>query len=237
MATAKKKGLGSLIIGLLVAVALWFLNERDLLDELGLSDIPELWENGSLTEAEVSPEVFSPVKWEGEGWTHLSDCSLITGRNGDGDSFHVSHGQGETEFRLYFVDAPESEFREYPGGEDNGERIAEQGRAMGGLDQQATTRVGRAAKQFVKERLREGDFEILTKWENVFGPERRYCFVIVRWEGREVYLHELLVTQGLVRIHSRGTGLPQGRGRRAQESYLRTLEQLARLQKAGVWGL
>jgi endonuclease YncB( thermonuclease family) len=71
-------------------------------------------------------EKFTKVKTSGAGLEHLKKCRLITGRNSDGDSFHVKHEKGENQFRLYFVDAPESEYKEYGGGENNSERLNEQ---------------------------------------------------------------------------------------------------------------
>ena len=56
--------------------------------------------------------------------------------------------------RIYFVDAPESAARSYRDGNTNHARIAQQGAAMGGLNQAQTTEVGTAAKLFVKAAAR-----------------------------------------------------------------------------------
>ncbi|WP_200393114.1 thermonuclease family protein [Roseibacillus ishigakijimensis] len=162
---------------------------------------------------------------------------MISGRNGDGDSFHIRHEKGESEFRLYFVDAPESAYRTYAGGADNGERLAEQGAYFGGLSREETIKVGEAGKQFVKNLLAKADFSILTRWENVYGPQRKYAFVIVSWQGQPAYLHEILVTKGLARIHTQGANLPNGRRAGQQKDFLRTLELKAREKKVGAWGL
>src|SRR5437899_7809336 len=42
-------------------------------------------------------------------WIVLKDCRLIPNPANDGDSFHVSVGPNEYLFRLYFVDAPETD--------------------------------------------------------------------------------------------------------------------------------
>ena len=218
----QKKSLGTIILGLIVAVVVWFLQEKGLI-------------------AKDSSEGGSSENYGGEtsgkGWTHLKECRLITGRNNDGDSFHVEHEKGETEFRLYFVDTPESSYRTYRGGENNGQRIKEQGEYFGRLSQKQTTGIGEDGKKLVKKLLSKGGFEVQTKWENVYGPERKNCFVLVRWEGQMVYLHELLVKKGLARIHTRGTDVPGGRGFREQKSYLQKLEKQARREKVGAWGL
>ena len=155
----------------------------------------------------------------------LEGCRLIEGRNSDGDSFHVRHGRGETEFRLYFVDAPESAYRTYRGGEDNGDRLDEQAREFGGVSRDEVVTIGKEAKDFVLGILRKGNFKVLTRWEEVYGPERRYALVIVPWQGKEVYLHELLVAKGLARVHTKGTDLPGGRERKEQEKLLEKWEK------------
>lgn len=241
----KKKSLGSTILVILGAIIVWFLKEKGILGEDGnLKGLGS--SSSSSSQAGKGAEVaitasgdanFTPVQRSGSGWELLENCRLVTGRNGDGDSFHVKHGQGETEFRLYFIDTPESQYKTYGGGESNGQRIAEQGDYFGGLSQDDTTAVGRAAKEMVKKILGQNSFEILTKWEDVYGPDRQYCLAIVRWQGKEVYLHELLVVQGLGRIHTRGADLPSGRDYREQKSFLKSLEQKAREEKVGAWGL
>ena len=96
-----KKSLGRIIVGLLVAAVVWFLQEKGLLEKEGSSG-----SEASVPVGEVSTESFTTVKTQGEGWTYLKDCRLITGRNNDGDSFHVKHGGEESEFRLYFRGYP-----------------------------------------------------------------------------------------------------------------------------------
>ena len=182
-------------------------------------------------------EKFTKVKTSGAGLEHLKKCRLITGRNSDGDSFHVKHEKGENQFRLYFVDAPESEYKEYGRGENNGERLDEQAEYFGGMSRDAIASVGKDAKAFVLGILKEGDFQVLTKWEDVVRPGREYCFVIVKWEGRDVYLHELLVGQGLARMKTRGADLPGGRGWRQQREYLEKWEKDVKKNGIGAWGM
>ena len=155
-------------------------------------------------------EKFTPVKTRGAGLELLEGCRLITGRNSDGDSFHVKHEKGENQFRLYFVDTPESEYKEYGGGENNGDRLDEQGKYFNGMGRDDVAKVGKDAKAFVLNLLKEERFKILTKWEDVVRPGREYCFVILNWEGREIYLHELLVAQGLGGFTHGGRICPKG---------------------------
>lgn len=194
--------------------------------------------DGSISRAAEGQfeEKFTPVKTSGAGLELLENCRLITGRNSDGDSFHVKHEKGENQFRLYFVDTPESEYKEYGRGENNGERLDEQGEYFNGMDRDDVTKVGKDAKAFVLNLLKEQEFKVLTKWEDVVRPGREYCFVIVNWEGREVFLHELLVAQGLVRVHTRGADLPGGRGWRQQREYLEKWEKEVAKAGVGAWG-
>src|SRR5690606_41234380 len=54
----------------------------------------------------------SPTTFE-----RFEGCQLVDHRQNDGDSFRVRLPNGRVEqFRLYFVDAPESDFRTYKGG-------------------------------------------------------------------------------------------------------------------------
>ncbi|MDA8991802.1 thermonuclease family protein [Akkermansiaceae bacterium] len=99
------------------------------------------------------------------------------------------------------------------------------------------TKVGKEGKVFTKNILFKGDFKILTKWEDVVRPGRSYCLVIVEWEGEEVYLHELLVAQGLVRVHTRGCDMPQGRGWKEQRKYLESWEEEVKAKGIGAWGM
>ena len=54
-------------------------------------------------------------------WIVLENCRLIVNPANDGDSFHVSVGEKEYIFRLYLVDAPETD-------EMNPGRLVEQGK-------------------------------------------------------------------------------------------------------------
>lgn len=180
-----------------------------------------------LTEAKLTSKEFDILK----------NCSLVNHRNNDGDSFHVRHGKKETEFRLYFVDTAESKFKNYEGGEDNGDRIREQGAYFGGLEMQVTIEMGRVAKSFVLDLLSKEHFTVVTKWEDVFTPERKYCYVIVKWEGKDVYLHELLVAKGLARIKTLGAALPDQTTLYHHKQKLLKIEQQAKTAKRGAWGI
>ena len=78
-------------------------------------------------------------------WIVLKDCRLIPNPANDGDSFHVSAGQKEYLFRLYLVDAPETD-------EMTPRRLVEQAKYFDITVPQAIE-VGRAAKDFTQREV------------------------------------------------------------------------------------
>lgn len=213
----KVKPLGWVAIVAIVFTASWYYQGQGELYRVSVGE--------PLTEAVV----------QSSDYEVLDGCVLVDSHRNDGDSFLVDHAEGETEFRLYYVDSPESKFREYSNGENNGKRIHDQGRYFDGLSRSETTAIGKKAQEFVRELLREQPFRVVTKWEKVFSPKRRYAFVIVRYHGKGVYLHELLVAQGLARIHTKPALLPSGRSTGDQIKKLKGLEAAAKNAQLGGW--
>lgn len=240
------------LLTLAVAATAWYLKEREgtslnpsqtqeeqIVSDKGSHTIKNS-ADAKLADSNLPSELNSrltEVKFISEEFDILRNCQLISHRNNDGDSFHVKHGQKETEFRLYFVDTAESQFKKYRDGNDNGKRIREQGEYFGGLDMQVTTEMGKIAKSFVTDLLASQNFTVVTKWENVYTPARKYCYVIVKWEDEDVYLHELLVAKGLVRIKTRGAGLPDKTNFYDQKKKLIQIEKMAKETKQGAWGI
>jgi endonuclease YncB( thermonuclease family) len=137
------------------------------------------------------------------------------------------------QFRLYFVDCPESQFRTYRGGADNHERIREQAKAFGISDEQAVE-IGSRAKDVVHVLLGSGGFTLHTRWDDPFGDRRYHAFVITP-DGKP--LEETLVSKGLARIHTKGADLPDGTSQKAYQSRLRRIEDEARQARRGAWGM
>ena len=179
----------------------------------------------------------TPVSISSSKFEILENCSIIEHYGNDGDSFHVKTPKGEEEFRLYYIDAPESSARKYRDGNTNYKRIADQGADMGGLNQKQTTEVGVAAKLFVKKVLKEGDFRVATVWQSVYGSRRNYAFILVSYKGQERYLHELLVERGLGRIHTSPHTLPDNTSSSRHKEQLYKLEKYAKQKGYGAWGL
>lgn len=232
-----------LILGLVVLVVGWVKYK----DTNANADGDEAHEGGTSGE---SVEFHQPSASKGQRGAELSsvsvssskfevleNCSIIDHYSNDGDSFHVKTPKGDHEFRLYYVDAPESKARKYRDGNTNYKRIAEQGAEMGGLDQKQTTEVGGEAKLFVKKLLRGEKFRVATVWEGVYGPQRKYAFILVPYEGQERYLHELLVARGLGRIHTKPHTLPDNTSSSRHKDKLRKLEKFAKQKGYGAWGL
>lgn len=158
---------------------------------------------------------------EARGWTRLSGCTLVEDRFNDGDNVVARHrtedGNSLTNsvFRLYFVDTPESRDKPFA---DHRRRVEDQGQDLGGLGYEETLALGRRAKARVPELLAQ-PFTVWTRWQEVYESER-YFALIQTADGQ--WLHELLVREGLARVHTEGTDLPDGTDRRSAEAELRS---------------
>lgn len=160
-------------------------------------------------------------------WTVLENCRLIVNPANDGDSFHVSAGTNEYIFRLYLVDAPETD-EMTPG------RLVAQAKYFGITVPQAIE-VGRAAKEFTREKL-SAPFTVFTRMSDAMGQsrlERFYAFV----QTKEGDLGEQLVRNGLARNYGFKAVPPGLRNSRVEMEKLQQLENQARQEKIGGWGV
>ncbi|GAA5493960.1 hypothetical protein Rhal01_00113 [Rubritalea halochordaticola] len=228
-----------LLLAFALAVTAYYLREQERADPpTAVEQLEKFIEDSLPSDGEdLIADKLTEVVLSGKGYDVLKGCALEEHRHNDGDSFHVRHGRDTTEFRLYFVDTPESKYKTYRDGNDNGKRIDEQGKYFSGLSRDQTTAVGMVAKKHIMKLLRRQEFTVVTKWDNVYGPERRYAFVVVDWNGKQVYLHELLVAHGLARIHTRPATLPDNTAASRQREKLKVLESLAKEAKRGGWCL
>lgn len=159
-------------------------------------------------------------------WIVLKDCRLIPNPANDGDSFHVSVGEKEYLFRLYFVDAPETD-------EMIPRRLVEQAKYFAITVPQAIE-IGRAAKEFTHQKLSE-PFTVFTHMSDAMGRsrlERFYAFV----QTKEGDLGEQLVRNGLARIYGYKAAPPALRNSRLEIEKLQQFEDQARQEKIGAWG-
>jgi competence protein ComEA len=159
-------------------------------------------------------------------WETLEGCRLLTNAVVDGDSFRVLHKEREYLFRLYFVDAAETD-------SSLKDRVQDQA-AYFGISVQDIPRVGKLGAEFTREKLSGRDFTVLTRWQNAMGRSslaRFYCVVLVE----EKNLAEELVAGGLARIYGLRANWPDGPRSTTFINRLKNFELEAREQKRGVW--
>jgi len=178
--------------------------------------------------AEPSPSSKPSSRTTAKGFEVITGAKLTAHRNNDGDSFQVSHDGQQYELRLYFVDAPEKRLHQF-----NGERIDHQSRYFGHRSREPTMEIGRQATVLTEQLLSTRPFRIETRWQPVFDSGRFYAFVFLEDSNEE--LSEILVREGLARIYTEGTDLPDGRKRADFERHLKKLEVTAKSQQKGGW--
>jgi len=160
-------------------------------------------------------------------WVVLENCRLIANPANDGDSFHVSAGDKEYLFRLYFVDAPETD-------EMTPRRLVDQGKYFEITVPQAIE-VGRSAKEFVREKL-SAPFAVFTHMSDAMGQsrlERFYAFV----QTKDGDLGEQLVRNGLARNYGFKAAPPGLTSSRIEVEKLQQFEDEAKRDKIGAWGV
>jgi endonuclease YncB( thermonuclease family) len=158
-------------------------------------------------------------------WVTLNGCKFMSQEQSDGDSFHVKYGQREFIFRLYFVDAPETD-------ESLKDRIREQGQYFG-VTPNAVLKAGETAKRFTAQWLQR-PFTVKSRWQNAMGRSRlpRY-YALIESNGQD--LGELLVSRGLARAKGTMATMPDGSRAKDQMEKLRKLEAEAKSKPLGIW--
>jgi len=164
---------------------------------------------------------------ESKDWIVLKNCQLISNRANDGDSFHASAGAREYIFRLYMVDAPETD-------EMTPRRLVEQAQYFAITVPQAID-VGQAAKEFTRQKLSE-PFTVFTRMSDAMGHsklERFYAFV----QTKDGDLGEQLVRNGLARNYGFKAVPPGLKNSQIEAEKLQQFEDEARQEKIGGWGI
>src|SRR6266850_2435465 len=164
---------------------------------------------------------------ESKDWIVLENCRLISNPANDGDSFHASSGASEYIFRLYMVDAPETD-------EMNPARLVEQAKCFAITVPQAIE-VGLAAKEFTRAKLSQ-PFTVFTRMSDAMGRskiERFYAFV----QTKDGDLGEQLVRNGLARNYGFKAVLPGLRNSRLEVEKLQQFEDDAKRERIGGWGV
>ncbi|MEP6820740.1 MAG: helix-hairpin-helix domain-containing protein [Chthoniobacterales bacterium] len=160
-------------------------------------------------------------------WLEWKDCRLEENDSNDGDSFHVKAGGKEYILRLYLVDAPESDAG-FP------LRVAEQGKYFG-ISPAQSVQLGEEAAKFVGEKLAK-PFSVRTSKQNAMGRSnspRFYAFV----QTSEGDLGEMLVANGLARVHGVAPAASESFAPKEMKANLRRLEAEAKRLKIGGWGV
>ena len=164
---------------------------------------------------------------ESKDWIVLENCRLISNPANDGDSFHASSGAREYIFRLYMVDAPETDAM-------NPARLVEQAKYFAITVPQAIE-VGQTAKEFTREKLSE-PFTVFTRMSDAMGHsklERFYAFV----QTKDGDLGEQLVRNGLARNYGFKAVPPGLRNSRLEVEKLQQFEDDAKREAIGGWGV
>src|SRR5262245_19021367 len=162
-----------------------------------------------------------------DDWTVLKNCRLIINPANDGDSFHVSVGHNEYIFRLYLVDAPETDALT-PG------RLVDQAKYFGVTVPQAIE-IGLAAREFTRTKISE-PFTVFTRMSDAMGRsklERFYAFV----QPKDGDLGEQLVRNGLARNYEFKAVPPGSRNSRLELEKPQQFEDQAKQEKIGGWGV
>ncbi len=158
-------------------------------------------------------------------WYHYENCRLIEQDFNDGDSVHVRCGRRHYIFRLYFVDAPETDLS-FP------DRVDDQAEYWGLTPGQAV-RLGQSATEFTEAFLSE-PFTVHTQRIDARGrSDRTRYFGMIETETG--FLSEALVRNGLARLYGMSTDLPNGKPASRHWGALRSAERAARREKLGGW--
>jgi len=161
----------------------------------------------------------------GTEWMKIEGCRLVPNPANDGDSFHVRANGQEYIFRLYLVDAPETDAADPA-------RLVEQAKHFG-VSVPEVIEIGEKAKAFVRVRLAE-PFIVSTRMADAMGrskTERFYAFV----QRKDGDLGEQLVANGLARIHGRRVKPPGISTFVLESQKLDRLENEAKQRQLGGW--
>lgn len=162
--------------------------------------------------------------------TKIENLRLVEGGYGDGDSFHVTDGATNYHFRLYLVDAPETEASD----PSLARRVREQTRYFGLAGPADTVRLGKIAAERTRALLAQ-PFTAYTAGTRGLGrsAEPRVYAYIVTADGQD--LGTTLVTEGLARSFGVGRAGPTGVSQDEQRARLSDLEFAAALARRGIW--
>ncbi len=160
-------------------------------------------------------------------WLTFTNCRYLPNAANDGDSFHVRAGGREYIFRLYFVDAPETD-TSIP------KRVEEQAKYFH-LTVPQTLQIGLDAERFTRQKLAR-PFTVRTCKQDARGRSRRHrYFALVQTENAD--LGEMLVANGLARVYGAASEAPRMNTPEVEWHKLKQLERKAKQKRIGGWGM
>ncbi|HMP73277.1 MAG TPA: thermonuclease family protein [Kiritimatiellia bacterium] len=160
-------------------------------------------------------------------WQKKEGAVIVPHDANDGDSFHARHNRRRYIFRIYWVDAPETD-RSLP------DRVAEQAEYWG-ISENDVVRLGKQATKVAMDFLKDG-FTAHTRLQDALGRSaRNRHYALVEVDGK--FLCELLVEQGLARIHGVRAMPPWGPSVTAYRMRLIAAENHARRNRLGAWAI
>lgn len=160
-------------------------------------------------------------------WTELDQVSYRENDANDGDSFHAKRNSSTYIFRLYYVDAPESDLR-FP------DRVQKQADYFGVTPEQAVEGAKKAAA-FIEKLLSPKPFTVFTRYDTARGASSKKRYYAMVQVG-ERWLSELLVENGYARVFGVGSDVPDGTEEKKYWSKLQKLEAEAKAAHRGLWG-
>ena len=203
--------------------------------------------------SDQSGSELSLVNLKSKEFTTLGDNKLVFHKNNDGDSFYMENDGKQVEVRLYHVDTNEKRYKTYPGRNEKGKQNSNMDRIQEQMDYFGTSKdsalkLGRIAKNFATNLLRDNKFKVSTRYDDAVDAGRKYSYVTVDYQGKEVYLHELLAAKGLVRVdesywyedndgEKSKPNLPDGSSFTEHRAKLLRIAAAAKKAKVGGWGM
>jgi endonuclease YncB( thermonuclease family) len=162
----------------------------------------------------------SPAQWV------TLNCRFMPEQTRDGDSFHVMTSDNrQFIFRLYFVDAPETDL-------SFKDRVKEQADYFN-VSEDAVLRAGESARKFTAEWLKR-PFAVTTRWQSASGRSRlpRY-FAQINISGHD--LGQLMVSNGWARAKGTPAIIPGVKRAADHMAKLQKIEADAKARGRGIW--
>jgi endonuclease YncB( thermonuclease family) len=171
------------------------------------------------------PQAADSTKKASTKWVSLTNCLFMSEKASDGDSFYVKFGPRELLFRLYFVDAPETD-------ESVKERIRQQCEYFG-VTREELLKAGEDAKKFTAAWLKKS-FIVRTRWDDAQGRSRvQRHYALIDVGGQD--LAEMLLSRGWARAKGKIAILPDGTKAGDHMKKLEKLEAEAKTKRIGIW--